>query len=126
MCRNVKAAETRSFEDGLDEAIHYARMVREIFDGFVDLKYPKQIEVEAVTDNKSLLENLNNTCQCEEKMLRNSIAVIKEMVDRTDVKTVEWVDMLADALAKKGGNDSWIKEVLKSYIIVKKKEGKFK
>ena len=61
VCRSVKAAETRSLEDGLDEAIHYARMTREIFDGFVDLKNPTQIEVEAVTDNKSLWENLHNT-----------------------------------------------------------------
>ena len=30
ICRSVKAAKTRSLEDGLDEAIHYARMVKEI------------------------------------------------------------------------------------------------
>ena len=91
----------------------------------MDLKHPKQIEVEAVTYNKSLWENLHNTRQCEDKMLRNSIALIKEMVDCTEVKTVEWVDthdMLADALTKKGGNDSWIKELLKSNIIVKKRK----
>ena len=91
----------------------------------MDLKHPKQIEVEAVTDNKSLWENLNNTRQCEDKMLRNAIALIKEMVECTEVKTVEWVDthdMLADALTKKGGNDSWIKELLKSNIIVKKRK----
>ena len=125
VCRSVKAAETRSLEDGLDEAIHYARMVREIFDGVVDLKNPKQIEVEAVTDNKGLWENLNNTRQCEEKMLRNSIALIKEMLDRNEVKTVQWVethDMLADALTKKGGNDFWIKEVLRRNTVLKKRK----
>ena len=31
ICRSVKAAETRSLEDGLDEAIHHARIVREIW-----------------------------------------------------------------------------------------------
>ena len=110
-------------EDGLDEAIHYARMVREIFDGVVDLKNPNQIEVKAVTDNKGLWENLNNTRQCEEKLLRNSIALIKEMIDRSEVKTVEWVDthdMLADALTKKGGNDFWIKDVLRRNTVFKK------
>ena len=125
VCRSVKAAETRSLEDGLDEAIHYARMTREIFDGFVDLKNPTQIEVEAVTDNKSLWENLHNTRQCEEKMLRNSIALIKEMVDRSEVKNVEWVDthdMLADALTKKGGNDAWIKQVLRHNLKKERKD----
>ena len=61
ICRSVKAAETRSLEDGLDEAIHYARMVREIYDGVINLKKPEQIEVEAMTDNKGLWENLYNT-----------------------------------------------------------------
>ena len=63
ICRSVKGAETRALENGLDEAVHYARMIREIYDGGVDLKNPKQIKVEAVTDNKGLWENLNNTRQ---------------------------------------------------------------
>ena len=115
ICRSVKAAETRSLEDGLDEAIHYARMVREIYDGVINLKKPEQIEVEAMTDNKGLWENLYNTRQCEEKMLRNSIALIKEFIDRSEVKSVKWVEtseMLADVLTKKGGNYFWIKRVL--------------
>ena len=40
-------------------------MVKEIYEGEVDLKNPKQIEVNAVTDNRGLWENLNNTRQCE-------------------------------------------------------------
>ena len=115
ICRSVKAAETRSLEDGLDEAIHYARMVKEIYNGVINLKKPEQIEVEAMTDNKGLWENLYNTRQCEEKMLRNSIALIKEFIDRSEVKSVKWVEtseMLADVLTKKGGNYFWIKRVL--------------
>ena len=52
--RSVKAAETRALENGLDEAVHFARMVHEIYQGEVDLKNPKQIEVNAVTDNRGL------------------------------------------------------------------------
>ena len=80
-----------------------------------NLKNPKHIEVEAMTDNKGLWENIYNTRQCDEKLLRNSIALIKEMVDRSEVKSVKWVetnDMLADVLTKKGGNYFWIKRVL--------------
>ena len=53
----MKAAETRAMENGLDEAIHFARMIWEIYEGKVNLKAPGQIEVEAVTDNKSLWKN---------------------------------------------------------------------
>ena len=58
-------------------------------------------------------------------MLRNSIALIKEMVDRREVKKVEWVDthdMLADALTKKGGNDAWIKQVLRHNLKKERKD----
>ena len=61
VCRSVKGAETRALENGLDEAVHFARMTREIYDGVVNLKEPEQIEVEAMTDNQGLWENLNNT-----------------------------------------------------------------
>ena len=120
ICRSVKGAETRALEEGLDEAVHFARMVTEIYEGTKDLKNPKQISVDAKTDNKSLWENLNNTRQCEEKLLRNSIALIKEMVDCKEVRHIDWVDttaMLADSLTKQGGNSSWIRSVISTNII---------
>ena len=116
ICRSVKGAETRALENGLDDSIHFARMIQEIYEGKAYLRSPKQIPVRAATDNKSLWENLNNTRQCDEKLLRNSIALVKEMVDRGEVETVDWVDtsnMLADALTKKGENSDWIKNVIK-------------
>ena len=120
MCRSVKAAETRALENGLDEAIHFARMVTEIYDGDVNLKAPKQIEVAALTDNKGLWDNLNNTRQCDEKLLRNSIALMKEMLENCEVSSVKWVetgDMLADILTKKGGNSRWIKDILAKNVM---------
>jgi hypothetical protein len=122
VCRSVKAAETRALENGLDEAIHFARMVTEIYDGDVNLKAPKQIEVAALTDNKGLWDNLNNTRQCDEKLLRNSIALMKEMLENCEVKSVKWVetgDMLADILTKKGGNSRWIKNILAKIVMCK-------
>ena len=115
ICRSVKSAETRSLENGLDEAVHFARMVREIYDGVVNLKAPKQIKVVAMTDNKGLWENLHNSRQCDEKLLRNSIALMKEMLEKNEVEKIKWVktdDMIADVLTKRGGNSAIIKEVV--------------
>ena len=116
----MKGAETRSLESGLDEAIHFARMVKEIYNGKVDLKNPDQVVVEALTDNKGLWENLNNSRQCDEKLLRNSIAMMKEMVEKGEVKTIDWTEtskMLADIMTKQGGNGTWIKQVVSRNIL---------
>ena len=58
---------------------------------------------------------MHNSRQCDEKLLQNSIALMKEMIEKKEVKKVNWVktgDMLADVLTKKGGNSSWIKDVV--------------
>jgi hypothetical protein len=120
ICRSVKGAETRALENGLDEAVHYARMIKEIFEGEVNLKKPKQINVEALTDNKGLWENLHNTRQCDEKLLRNSVALMKEMLENKEVEKIEWVDttkMLADILTKRNGNGAWIKSVISKNVV---------
>ena len=105
VCRSVKAAETRSLEDGLDDAIHMARVIKEIYLGSIHLKKPEQIPVIAQTDSKSLWESLNNTRQCEEKLLRSTIAGLKELVQLGYVSSIDWVPtekQLADCLTKTG------------------------
>ena len=95
-------------------------MIKEIFEGEVNLKKPKQINVEALTDNKGLWENLHNTRQCDEKLLRNSVALMKEMLENKEVDKIEWVDttkMLADILTKRNGNGAWIKSVISKNIV---------
>ena len=66
VCRSVKSAETRALEDGIDDAVHTARLVREIYSGAINLKNPEQLPVYTFTDSKSLWENVHNTKQCEE------------------------------------------------------------
>ena len=64
--------------------------------------------------------NLHNTRPCEEKLLRNSVALMKEMVDKSEVKTIKWVEtskMLADVLTKKTGGGKWIKHVISRNVI---------
>ena len=101
----MKSAETRSLDDGLDDAIHSARVIMEVYTGTINLKEPAQIPVTARTDSKSLWESLNNTRQCEEKLLRSTVAGIKELLELGHVTSVDWVpadQQLADCLTKKG------------------------
>ena len=114
VCRSVKAAETRALDDALDEGIHVARVVKEIYEGVIDLKNPAQIPVEAFTDNKSLWESIYNTMQCEERLLRNSIAGLKELVELkllVDVKWVPTMDQLADCMTKRRKTSDWLLRV---------------
>ena len=56
-------------------------------------------------DSKSLWENIYNTRQCEEKLLRNTIAGIKESMEMGQISAIEWVsteNQLADCMTKKG------------------------
>ena len=114
VCRSVKSAETRALEEAVDDAVNIARLVKEIYTGKIDLKNPAQIPVNACTDSKSLWESLHNTRQCEEKLLRNSIAGLKELMDMKLIDDITWVptsNQLADCMTKKGNNSGWLLRV---------------
>ena len=105
VCRSAKAAETRALDDGIDDAINISRILKEIYSGSINLKEPDQIPVYAFIDNKSLWENLHSTKQCEEKLLRNTIAALKELIELGYINSINWVPtdcQLADSLTKKG------------------------
>ena len=91
VCRSVKSAETRALEEAVDDGINIARVISEVYKGNINLKEPEQIPVIAFTDSKSLWESLHNTRQCEEKLLRNSIAAMKELIALNMMDDVLWV-----------------------------------
>ena len=105
ICRSAKAAETRALDDGVDDAINISRVIKEIYTGSINLKEPNQIPVYALIDSKSVWENLHSTKQCEEKLLRNTIASLKELIEVGYVNSINWVPtelQLADCLTKIG------------------------
>ena len=70
-----------------------------------------------MTDNKSLWESILNTRQCEERMLRSTIASIKELLTMKMIEKIQWVPthkQLADGLTKKGRRSDWLMNVLES------------
>ena len=120
VCRSVKSAETRALEEAIDDAVNVARLVSEVYTGKVNLKEPAQIPVNAFTDSKSLWESIHNTRQCEEKILRNSIAGIKELIDLKMVEEVSWVPtqkQLADCMTKRGQSSEWLLRVASNNML---------
>ena len=105
ICRSAKAAETRTLDDGIDDAVNISRVIMEIFTGSIDLKRPSQLPVFGLCDSKSLWENLHSTKQCEEKLLRPTIASLKELIELGHVNSINWVPtnlQIADCLTKTG------------------------
>ena len=98
----------------MDDGVNIARIIVEVYTGEVNLKAPNQIPVEALTDSKSLWESLHNTRQCEEKLLRNSIAGMKELMASKMVADISWVPtskQLADCMTKSRTDSEWLLHV---------------
>ena len=58
-----------------------------------------------LTDNQSAVDSIYNDTMVAEKRLLRDLAVIKEMVERKEIRKVAWIpgeEMLADALTKHG------------------------
>ena len=100
VCKSVKTAETRSLERGLEDSIHLARMIKEIFTGKVS---EAQLPVDVRIDSKTLLDSIQSTKQVDEKTIRHLIAWIKEQVSERKVDRIEWIcseEMIADVFTK--------------------------
>ena len=94
------AAETLS----LVEAAESAYYIREILE---DIGIVKDVKVICMVDSKSLVDALKSMKDVDNKYLRISIASLKEMIDRKEITSVQWVDtkqQLANCLTKKGGS----------------------
>ena len=122
VCRSVKSAETRALEDGIDDAVNTARIIKEVYDGKINLRDPAQIPVLAYTDSKSLWDSLHSTRQCEEKLIRNSICGMKELLEQGVVKKVNWVstkDQIADCMTKRNMKAEWLMKVVSENVLSK-------
>ena len=104
-------AETQALNNGLDAALGAKLLLKEITNGKVDL------EVTAITDNKSCRDAVYSESEVTERILRGDIAIIKEMISTNRVKEIKWVVgemMLADLLTKRGVNKIPLMDVLQT------------
>ena len=61
VCCSIKTAETRALDDAIDDGVHVARMIKEIYNGHIDLRNPAQLPVIGFTDLQKLMNRYPNT-----------------------------------------------------------------
>ena len=96
------AAESLAMLESVDNAIYLGCLLSEIY--MDDYKLNK-VPITINTDNKSLHENLFSMKQVREKRLRVTMAELREMLEKGDVRKVFWLPskmLLADILTKNG------------------------
>ena len=108
--KSTLAAECLALEEAVDHAFYIKSMLSEIMN--ID------IPLHCFVDCRSLVDNLHssNTVK-EEKRLVQDIALIKEMMERKEISSVQHVvskNNLADALTKRGASCKLLEDVLSS------------
>ncbi|KAL5007820.1 hypothetical protein ScPMuIL_016626 [Solemya velum] len=97
--RSTLAAEALSLQEGLETAIYYRAVVKDI--GIGD-----DIPITAFIDNKSVVDAIHSTKLVEDKQLRIDIAAILEMTLKNSVH-VKWCPgklQLANTMTKRGAS----------------------
>ena len=124
VARSTLGAETLALQDGLDCAVFFQKLWKQIADQY--------LKIFAITDNYSLYSALPSGKSVEEKRLRIEISAIKELCDSGDLEKIFWVstnEQIADCLTKKTGNSESLWRVLRSnYVDLSKssmKNGEF-
>ena len=107
VCLSPKAAETRSMVKIVDDSVSLARQISLLLN--VNLK------VKEFTDSRPLLESLGSSGQIEEKLLRQSIASLKQCLEEGEVEQYSWIsgkEIVADIFTKQGSERSTLDEIL--------------
>ena len=99
--KSTLAAETLALLDAAEAGVCLAKLITEV----MCLEYSPLVK--CYVDNKSLVENLYSTKLVDDKQLRINIAVIRDMLEREDLREVCWVQsarQIANVLTKRGAN----------------------
>ena len=100
--KSTLAAETLALLDAAEAGVYICTLLAEM------LRVPSsQFPVKCFVDNRSLVDALYSTKLVQDKHLRINIAVLRDMISKTDVHSVEWVQstkQIANALTKRGAS----------------------
>ena len=118
MAEDIKSAETLALESAVDDAIHLADMISEIYNGTPkkddeDFRIPLTIN----EDSKSLVESLHSTKKVKRKTMRVIISSLQQNIRKGRIREIRHVSskqQLADVLTKKGVSTDSILDVVSS------------
>ena len=97
--KSTLAAETLALIDCAETAVYIQQIIKELSNC--------AIPIDCFTDNKSLLDSVQSKKNVDDKRLRIDIAVIKDMLDKKELRSVNWVGtvhQLANCLTKRGAS----------------------
>ena len=107
--KSTIAAETLSLVEGVEAGYLMAAILGELI-----WKKKKALPVQCFTDNHSLYKAVHSTGQIIDKRLRVDLAILREMVDRKELK-VEWIEagkQISDVLTKRGASPAMLSQVM--------------
>ena len=95
--RSTLAAEALSLSSALENAFYIKTFISETLS--------VEPGIRAYVDNKGLVDNIHSTKLVEDTRLNLDLSIIKQMLQKGEVESVEWVSkagQLADSMTKKG------------------------
>ena len=95
--KSTLAAETLSLVECAENGVYLSLILQELTGTKIDVK--------CFVDNKSLVDSIHSSKSVDDRRLRVDIAVLRDMIERKELKEVSWVptkQQLADCLTKRG------------------------
>ena len=87
--KSTLSAETFALEEALESSFMIRSLLCEVSNKET---HPDIFLVHCYTDNKSLAETVNSTKTLTEKQLKVDICIIREMIEKQEVKQISWCD----------------------------------
>ena len=113
MAEDVKTAETLALETAVDDSIHLADLIAEIYSG--EEESETKIPLKVNGDSASLIESLYSTKKVKRKTMRVVISSIQQNIKRgriQDIFHVKSRDQLADVFTKSGVHSDRILNIM--------------
>ena len=101
--KSTHAAETLALVDGVEAAIFYRKFLLDLLSR--DNYTIADIPIECKTDSRAAYQAAYSSTQILDKRLRIETAIVREMLERGTLATLDWVptdEQLADCLTKRG------------------------
>ena len=123
VAEDIKTAETLALEIAIDDSIHLADLISEIYTG----EHNPSVKIPLIVneDSASLIESLYSTKKVKRKTMRVVISSIQQNIKQKWIKEILHVksrDQIADVFTKSGVNTNGILNVIQNGTLTKKQD----